>query len=164
LGDRARFTAVYGTNGHYLAGWIERKLAIRRLGESAMYAVTIRHEDRAVALELLKRLFDSADRLLREEAKRRVDIQVAHLQQQMQRTELASHRLGMTDLLTRALQTSLMLGVDLPFSADLIEPPYAPTVADWPAPLPIAGISMLAGGVLGFALGFAWIDRRRRVV
>lgn len=164
LGDRARFTAVYGADGNYLAGWLGDRLAIRRVGESAMYAVSIRHPDRAVALDLLIRLFNQADRMLREEAKRRVDVQIGHLQRQMARTDLASHRQGMTDLLARELQTSLMLGVDLPFSADMIEPPYAPTVADWPAPLPIAGISMLAGGALAFALGFGWIDRRRRAL
>ena len=160
----ARFATVYGDDGQFFAGWLHPRVAIRRVGETAMYEVSFRHTDRDVALGLLQRLFDRTDRLLRQEAKRRVDIQIEHLNRQMQRTDLASHRQGMAELLARELQTSLMLGVDLPFAADMIESPQALTVADWPAPLPIAGVGILAGGCLAFALGFAWIDRRRRVV
>ncbi|MEO0391951.1 MAG: hypothetical protein AAF213_01750 [Pseudomonadota bacterium] len=157
------YVEVYGADGGYLAGWLKRQLLIRRVGETAMYSVSFRHVDREISLGLLKRLYERADRDLRREAKRRIDIQVAYLTTQMQRTDLASHRQAMSELLARELQTSLMLGVDLPFAADMIEPPEAARMADWPAPLPIAGVALLVGALLGFAIGFAWIDRQRRV-
>ena len=155
------FRAMINDDGEYLADWLSDHLAIRRIGETAMYRVSLRHPDRSVALELVTRLLRLTDAGLRQEAQRRVETQIAHLREQMEQAQLASHREAMNRLLTEQLQIAMMLAVDLPFAADIIEPPSALRMPDWPAPLPVAGLALLAGACLGIGCAVALANRRR---
>lgn len=53
----------------------------------------------------------------------------------------------------------MMIEVDLPFAADLIEPPVAAALPDWPNPAAVVPLAGLVGLILGcFALSVraAW--------
>lgn len=146
--------------GVELSDWLKHRVELARIGESAMFRVSFRHPDRAVAMETLQRLSDSADRLMRREAVRRVDVQMAHIRDELGKTALTAQREALSELLAEQLQLSMMLAVDLPYAADRIEPPTAPIWPDWPAPLPVLAVSMLAGLALSQLLVFGWFNRR----
>jgi len=154
------FTSANGDDGVALSLCLRRNLDVLRLGESALYRLRLRHHDRAVALELLQRLVSTADGSMRAEARRRTETQIEHLNRQIEATVIASHREAMTALLSRYLQTDMMLAVDLPFAADVIEPPTASRQPDWPPALAVAAACMLAAMTLALILLFAWQQRR----
>lgn len=155
-----RYIEAYGDDGVHLAAWLARQVSVVKIGETALYRLSFRHRDRAVAIGTLAWLTDQADSLLRVEARRRVAIQIDHLTEQMQRTDLASHRDALSRLLGQELQLSMMLAVDLPFARDVIEQVTAPRRADWPAVLPMLGVAGLLGLFAGLGIAFGMANRQ----
>ncbi|MBV6631905.1 MAG: hypothetical protein KI792_02600 [Alphaproteobacteria bacterium] len=158
-GNAARYIGAYGDDGVHLSQWLSQEVSIVKVGETALYRLSLRHRDRDVAIATLSWLTDQADALLRAEARRRVAVQIDHLTTQMARADLASHREALSRLLTQELQLSMMLAVDLPFARDVIEQVTAPRRPDWPAVLPMLGVSALFGLFAGLGLAIALKNR-----
>ena len=144
-----------------LARHLAREVEIVRIGETALRRITYRHADRDFALTLLTRLHRLADGRLRAEAARRTKIQIAHLRSRLDRVTQAEHRRVLADLLAGYERVLLLLEVDLPFAADVIEPPHAGPVPDGPDPAVIVPLAASAGLAFGSFLLFAWMGAGR---
>lgn len=144
-----------------LARHLAQEVEIARIGETALRRITYRHADREFAISLLNRLHRLADGRLRAEAARRAAAQVAHIRGRLEGVTQAEHRRALTELLAGYERVLLLLEVDLPFAADVIEPPHAGTVPDGPDPAVIVPLAGAAGLVFGSFALFAWAGARR---
>lgn len=132
-----------------LARHLAQEVEVSRIGETALRRITYRHADREFALLLLDRLRSFADGHLRSEAARRTTAQTAHLQGRLDGVTQADHRHALAGLLVGYERVQLLLEVDLPFAADVIEPPHAGSLPDAPDPAVIVPLAMAAGLVFG---------------
>ncbi len=132
-----------------LARHLSRELVIAPIGSTPMRRLSFRHPDREVGLALLAHMHRITDELLRAEAARRTTAQIAYLEGQLRRVTIAEHRQALAALLSEQEQNRIVIAVDLPFAADIIEPPTAPSSADWPNPLLVLGAAAAAGLGLG---------------
>lgn len=138
-----------------LARHLRRELVIDPIGATPMRRVSFRHPDREVGLALLASTHRVTDELLRTEAARRTTAQIAYLEGQLRRVTVAEHRQALAALLSEQEQNRIVIAVDLPFAADVIEPPTAPILADWPNPLLVCGGAAAAGLCLGIFGAYA---------
>lgn len=145
-----------------LATRLRRALLVSPVGTGPMRRLTLRHADRAFALELLGRLAAAADAHLRGEAMRRSAAQVAHVRAKLATVTQADHRRPLVDLLAEQERVSLLIEVDLPFAADPIEPPSAARLPDWPDPLVVLPTALVGGLMLGVVLVTLRAARRER--
>lgn len=143
-----------------LAAHLRDRVRIARIEEMPLQRITYRHPDRAFALSLLARLYDMADERLRDEAGRRVSIRVEFLRNRLGTTTQVAHRAILADMLEDYERVLLTLGTDLPFAADLIEPPRAGVVPDWPDPMIVIPLTAGAGLVFGVLVVFAVVGTR----
>ncbi|WP_207457834.1 hypothetical protein [Azospirillum sp. SYSU D00513] len=127
-------------------------MTVERVGTGPMRRVELRHPDRALAIGLLERAAKATDAHLRDEAARRSAVQIAHVKARMGGLTMEEHRRALADLLAHQERVSMMLEVDLPYAADLLEPPYAGDGPDWPDPLVIVPIAGFVGFVVGLLL------------
>lgn len=132
-----------------VAACLRRLLVVAPVGTSPMRRLSLRHPDRAFALDLLGRVAAAADAHLRAEAVRRSTAQVAHVRAKLATVTQADHRRPLVDLLAEQERVSLLIEVDLPFAADPIQPPTAARLPDWPDPLVVLPAALAAGLALG---------------
>lgn len=133
-----------------LARHLGERLMIEPVGATPLRRVSYRHEDRAYALALLGRLYAAADGRLRAEASRRGAAQVGHVRARLAQVTQAEHRHSLAEMLAGYERVLLLLEVDLPFAADLIEAPHAAVIPDAPDPFLLPPAVGGAGAALGF--------------
>ncbi len=134
-----------------LAARVGQRLWIDPVGITAMRRLSLRHRDRAVALDLLAAVHRETDELLRETAGTRAEAHIGYLNAQLGRVTLSEHRHGLTVLLSQQERDRMLIRVALPYAADPIEPPTAPLRPDWPNPmliLPVVAAAGLFGALL----------------
>lgn len=151
-------------DGDRVARALRDRLVVDMLRSGPMRRITFRHSDRATALELLGRIAAATDAHLRSEAARRSAAQIAHIKLRLGAVTVAEHRQALSDLLLDQERVAMMIGVDLPFAADMIQPPTAAALPDWPNPavvIPLAGLVGLVAA--GFALSISHALRERAV-
>lgn len=138
-------------------------IVIEPVGTGPMRRVWLRHPDRDFAFALLTRLARETDRHLRAEALRRGTASVAHINARMAATTNRDHQRVLSDLLRDQERALMMIGVDLPFAADVVEEPAVGALPDWPDPfivVPLAGLAGLALGAFLLGAGVGWPLRK----
>ncbi|WP_372396760.1 hypothetical protein ABMY26_21905 [Azospirillum sp. HJ39] len=140
-------------DGERVARALRDRLVIDMLRSGPMRRITLRHADRATALDLIGWIASATDAHLRMEAARRSAAQIAHIKARLAAITVAEHRQALSDLLLDQERVAMMIGVDLPFAADMVQPPSAPALPDWPNPAVVVPLAGMAGLVAaGFAL------------
>ncbi|MFP5514295.1 MAG: hypothetical protein ACLGJC_14545 [Alphaproteobacteria bacterium] len=132
-------------DGERVARALHDRLVIDMLRSGPMRRVTLRHADRVTALDLLGRVAAATDAHLRAEAARRSAAQIAHIKDRLGAVTVAEHRQALSDLLLDQERVAMMIGVDLPFAADIIQPPGAAALPDWPNPAVVVPLAGMAG-------------------
>ncbi|PWC39641.1 hypothetical protein [Azospirillum sp. TSO35-2] len=132
-------------DGERVARALRDRLVVDMLRSGPMRRITLRHADRATALDLLGRVAAATDAHLRAEAARRSAAQIAHIKTRLSAVMAAEHRQALSELLLDQERVAMMIGVDLPFAADLIQPPTAASLPDWPNPAVVVPLAGLAG-------------------
>ncbi|ANC91459.1 hypothetical protein A6A40_05830 [Azospirillum humicireducens] len=132
-------------DGERVARALRDRLMIDMLRSGPMRRITLRHSDRATALDLLGRVAAATDAHLRAEAARRSAAQIAHIKERLGAITVAEHRQALSDLLLDQERVAMMIGVELPFAADMIQPPGAASLPDWPNPAVVVPLAGMAG-------------------
>ncbi|MEI6559251.1 MAG: hypothetical protein WCO00_12670 [Rhodospirillaceae bacterium] len=138
-----------------VAQHLRRAIIVQSLGSTPMRRISYRDSDRGFAVRLLERLTAAADAQLREEAARRASAEIGYIRARLAAAQAADARKALVELLGDQERVAMMIGVDLPFAADPIEPASASHQADWPNPLIVLPLAATAGAGLGLFLIFA---------
>jgi uncharacterized protein involved in exopolysaccharide biosynthesis len=142
-----------------VARTLRDRLVIDMVRTGPMRRISLRHRDRATALELLGRIAAATDAHLRAEASRRSVAQIAHIKARLASVTVTEHRRALSDLLSDQERVAMMIEVDLPFAADVIQAPTASALPDWPNPAlvtPLAGLIGLLAGAFALSVRAAW--------
>ncbi|MDQ2106549.1 hypothetical protein [Azospirillum isscasi] len=132
-----------------VASALQDRLVVDMVGSGPMRRIRLRHADRALALRILAAAAQATDAHLRAEASRRSAAQIAHVRARLAGITVAEHRRALADLLSEQERIAMMVEVDLPLAADAIEPPAAAQRPDWPDPLRVVPMAVLAGLAAG---------------
>ncbi|OYQ36457.1 hypothetical protein CHU95_04330 [Niveispirillum lacus] len=132
-----------------LSRLLKKELAVEAVNEGPLRRLVFRHEKRSFALLLLTRLHAATEAHLRSEAGRRLKAEMVHVNDRLSGISNLDRSRQLTGMVAEQEETLMMLEVGLPYAADLLEPPAAPALADWPNPVPL----IPAGALAGFGLG-----------
>lgn len=131
------------------------RVVIEPVGTGPIKRVRVVDADREFALRLLRAVADAADGRLRAEATRRLQAQITHIRESLTAVSAAENRRVLSELLAERERSALMIAVDLPYAADVLEPPSAPSRPDQPDPIVVLLALVAAGTALGaFSAGF----------
>lgn len=137
-----------------LAQHLKNRVEIRPVADTAMHRLVVYDRDPGRAQALLNRLYRRTEAMMRQEASRRLQIQIDYVTQQLGQVSQASQREALGQVLGRFSQARIMLAVDLPFAADLVVPPMPAQERDPPVMVVLA-VSMLLGAMGAVGL-FIW--------
>lgn len=145
-----------------LASILKQKLAIRLVKNSGMQLIQIRHKDPVFAANLLTWLHQESDNLIREEAEARTSRQIAYIDQKLRTVTAADHRRSLVELLLDQEKQMMMIQVDLPFAARIIEPAIASDDPTFPRPPLFLLVAGVGGLIIGVCLAFLIQVTRRQ--
>lgn len=138
-----------------VARYLRSRVVVEPVGTGPMRRVRFRHPDRGFALAFLRVLAAETDAHLRAEAARRSAAQVSYAQSRISMLSAVEHRKVLGDLKAEQERVSIMLDVGLPFAADVVEPPSADALPDWPDVPLVLAVALAAGLSTGLlAVGF----------
>ena len=133
-----------------LARYIEKRVNIDPFGETSLKALTYRHGDPVFAAYLLQQIHRVSDQLIRADLRNHVDQRIAYLERVIAKTSNPEQRRIMTNLLLEQERIRMMVSMEAPVAASVIEPAAAGSRAVWPDPyLFYAGF-----GFLGLLIGY----------
>ena len=137
-----------------LADYLDRKLTISLIETTGMQRIEFQHKDPVFAVQLLAALHKEADNLIREESQTRTSRQIAYIERKLQTTTAADHRRSLVQLLLDQEKQMMMIQVDLPFAARVIEPPMASDQPTFPKPTLFFALALVGGSILGVFVVF----------
>jgi hypothetical protein len=147
--------------------YLSQNIVAKEIGVSELYSVTYAYKSPEFARYFLSRVLAVSDDYLRQEKLARAKAYVRYLDQRLKVVPDVDQRQAMLKLRLRQ-ENFLMAGsVNLPFSADINDPPVAPSRPTWPNVLIVAVATLFFGGGLAAAIGVFFLPYeaiRRRFV
>jgi LPS O-antigen subunit length determinant protein (WzzB/FepE family) len=132
-----------------LAEYLGRRINVWRSGSTSLRRIAMSHWDGEFAARLLRLVHETADDLVREDAQRRVERQIAHLEQELAAGGEPTRAEALRSMLAEQYRAQAMLASDVPVAAQIVSPP-TPS----PGPTSTSPLLVLAlAGVVGLILG-----------
>jgi uncharacterized protein involved in exopolysaccharide biosynthesis len=143
--------------------FLQSNLDVTQSDNGAVRYVELRGEDPVMARELLLMLYNAADQAIRQATLQRTSQQIAFLDSRLRTLAVAEHRAALTQLLSDQEKRLMLLQIDQPYAARIIDPPALPRLPIWPRPLLTLGVAGLSAVLLWFVIGVvvAMFGRRR---
>jgi hypothetical protein len=133
--------------------YLGQNIVAREIGVSELYSVTYAYKDPEFARYFLTRVLAVSDDYLRQEKLARAMAYVRYLDQRLKVVTDVDQRQAMLKLRLRQENFLMAASVNLPFSADINDPPIAPSRPTWPNFLIVAVATLFFGGGLAAAIG-----------
>ncbi len=137
-----------------LAEYLKEELRLTPVGATAMHVLAFDHKDPQFAVQFLRWIHREDDELIREQAQERTSRQLAYIESKLATVTVAEQRLSLVELLSAQEKRMMMITVDLPFAARIIEPPVASEAPTFPKPFLALALAIAGGLFVGFFLVF----------
>ena len=132
-----------------LAQYLSERLQISRSGATSLRRIQMSDPNGEFAARLIGLVHATADDLVREDAQRRIDRQIAHLEQELATGGEPVRIEALRSMLAEQYRAQAMLASDVPVAAQIVSPP-TPS----PGPTSTSPLLVLAlAGVVGLILG-----------
>ncbi len=135
-----------------LSGYIKSNVKMDPLGATNSQVITYRHPDPIFAEKFLRHLHKVADEMIRNDARRQTETRISYLQKALREVENPEHRRALTDQLMLEERQMMVISMDQPFSAEIIEPASASLKPVWPIWNILIPVCLMVGAILGFLL------------
>jgi hypothetical protein len=134
------------------ARWLKNHIKIRGVGTTPYRKITIKHDRRDEAIQLLGILFSETDKIIRRDALMKTSRRIAYLKEELKKTLHPDHRDAIIALLKEQERSAMTVSIDNYFAAIPIEQPHAslkPIAPDWRIAFPVC---LIAGALLGLMI------------
>ncbi len=152
--DLAGRTSWSAPDGRELARFLRSKIQVQQIGNTPLRRIVYRHSDPDFARLLLNRLYATTERQLRTIAVTGNARMIEEYERMARLTTDLEHKRALWATLTGHEQFAMMMNVDFPLAADLMEAASCDVLPDNPDPAIVLPIAFVAGLVLGLVLVF----------
>lgn len=133
-----------------LADYLKRRVRIEPVGDTKLRRLVYYHPDAEFAVYFLQRLQAATDGLIRAKARAEIAQRMDYLNKTMRQSSEPEQRRNLTTLLMEQERLLMMVSLDQPYAADIIEPASASYKPKWPEPVLVFAGFLLAGALAGF--------------
>ena len=139
-----------------LANILKKRIDVKPIRNSSFTEIVAVHSNSQTALKLLTAIHMELDALLRQKAKGRVTGQIRYIKSKLETVRVVEHRKALTQLLVEQERKMMMISIDQPFAAKLVERPFAASKPSFPN----TAVSILVGLLFGVAICIAVAMKR----
>ncbi len=135
-----------------LAAYLSRRVRLEPVGNTPLRRLTYYHPDPVFASYLLTRLHHITDMLIRQGIRIETQERIAYLQDALIRTANPDHRRALTDLLMEQERLRMLVSIEQPYAASVVEPSAPSVKPEWPDFALVLVVFSLLGAVFGFII------------
>lgn len=139
-------------NAAELSLYIKKRVKIEPVSGTPLRKLIYLHTDPVFATRFLSHIYTVSDELIRAQSLKDVLARISYLNETMQNTTDSEHRRVLTDILMTQERIRMLVSIDQPFSAAIIEPPSSLANTAWPLPKVFIPLFLFAGLLSGFIL------------
>lgn len=114
--------------------------------------MTMTHADADFAVQLMSDVIAETEAYLKEQAAKQADARLAHLRDLLRQESNTIYRQILMARMTDIEQRQFMLGADLPYAAEIVDPPHASPLPVFPRPVFMLALAGLSGTFLGIMI------------
>ena len=133
-----------------LSRYLQRSVRLEPVGNTPLRRFVYMHPNRDFAVYMLGRIHYITDTLIRQNIRLETQERIEYLQDALTRTANPDHRRALADLLMEQERLRMMVSMDQPYAASIVEPPSAGVKPEWPDALLVFPVFFLVGCFLGF--------------
>ena len=133
-----------------LAHYLKKHLKLEPVGSTPLRRLAYLHPDRDFAVYLIGRVHRITDEMIRVSILQEVNGRIDYLGKALARTQNADHRRALTELLMEQERLKMLVSLDQPYAAAIVEPPAAGIRTAWPDRYLIFGGSVIVGLLIGY--------------
>ncbi len=135
-----------------LAEYFTKAVSVEPVGSTSLRKIVYRHPDREFAAALLARMHRAADELIRKDVGENTDARIRYLNGELSKTQHPDHRRAITAIMMEQEQVRMLVNMDQPFAAAVIEAPAASSRPHWPKKSLVLPVAVMVGAFFGFLL------------
>ncbi len=133
-----------------LSVYLKRRIKLEPVAATPLRRLVYLHPDRDFAVYLIGRIHRITDEMIRVSILQEVKGRIDYLSKALERTQNADHRRALTELLMEQERLKMLVSLDQPYAAAIVEPPASSVRVAWPDRYLIFGGFAVFGLLLGF--------------
>lgn len=142
----------YELSKEWLADYMARRVTLHPVGATPLRKMVYMHPSPEFGQYFLTRIHTLTDALIRQTIRAETIERVQYLQEAVEQTRNPEHRRALTTLLLEQERLRMLVSIDQPYAAAIVEPASASHKPRWPDVFLILPGFMTAGFVLGLML------------
>lgn len=127
-------------------------VSIEPIGTTTSRRISFTHPDRDFAVRLLGHLHKISDATIRQKAGSDTQQRIAWLQRELSTTSNPDHRAALTALLLAQERRRMLVSMDQPYAAEIVEAPSSFSKPAWPSYTLMMVVSIFVGMLGGFVI------------
>ena len=141
-----------------LSEYLSRDVKIVSDSNSNIISISYANKDPAFAANLLTWMCEETDHVIKAREEEATREQIAYIDDKLRTIQIAEHRRVLTDLLLELERNAMMLAINQPYAATVIDGPRVPDLPSSPNPF----LALAVGSLGGFTFGCAIAVYRNR--
>ena len=133
-----------------LSEYLGKRVTIEPVSGTYLRKITYLHPNKELALYMVTQIHSVSDEVIRKSILREVEGRINYLNKSLAATTNPAHRRNLTALLMEQERIKMLVSIDQPYAASIIEPPYVASKPSFPDPYAIYPIFLFVGLLLGF--------------
>lgn len=135
-----------------LSDYLQSRVRLEPVAGTALRTLSYMHADPDFAAYMVSRLHSLTDEIIRARILVETQERTRYLDNALARTQNPEHRRSLVTLLMEQERLKMMVSLDQPYAASVIEPAAASSKPRWPDPYVLYPVAVFIGFVLGFAV------------
>ena len=133
-----------------LSEYLRENVKLEPVSGTYLRKIIYFHTDKEFAEYMVAQIHSSSDKIIRKGVLREVEGRILYLNKALSVTTNQVHRRNLTSILLDQERLKMMVSLDQPYAAAIIEPPSVSSKPRWPDPYAIYPVFLLVGLLLGF--------------
>jgi len=133
-----------------LSEYLKKRIRLEPVSGTPLRRMIYLHPDKKFAVDMVKRIHRITDEMIRARILVETNQRIDYLNASLGKTTNPDHKRSLANLLMEQERLKMMVSLDQPYAASIIEPAYSSVRARWPDPYIIYPVFIFIGMLLGF--------------
>ncbi len=139
-----------GWNAAKLSEYLKRRVKLEPVSGTSLRRLIYLHPNKEFAFYMISRIYNASDEIIRRSTLEQVNGRIVYLKKALVATTNSEHRRNFTALLMEQERIKMLVSIDQPYAASIIEPAHILSKPSWPDPYVIYPMFLFVGLLLGF--------------
>lgn len=135
-----------------LSEYLSNRVVLESVSGTPLRRLVYLHPNKDFAAAMVARVHRISDEMIRVRLLREANGRIDYLNDSLSRVQNPDHRRSLAALLMEQERLKMLVSLDQPFAASIVEPPSVSSRPHWPDPYVVYPVFLLVGFLMGFVV------------